>query len=154
MAPTPPYSKARLLKMELERRRGELDTGRLFNPPTATLKIFGIIELLEIILQDLDLQTLHLVRRFNTTFRNIIESSPTLRPLALGYNDPSASEILRHRFFRICPEGSSVFITHALGGVLFGTTVHISALTLGRTGRMHGMWEDILLHATSGHLEC
>ncbi|KAK3670183.1 hypothetical protein LTR78_009939 [Recurvomyces mirabilis] len=145
MARMPPCSKARLLKMELERR--------VFQP-TATLKIFGIVELLEAILQNLDLRTLHPFRRGNSIFKSIIESSPTLRPIAPGHNDPSACEVLRHRLLRICPEGSTVFVTHPLVGVLFGMTVHISTLTLGQIERVHGMWEDILLHATSGHLEC
>jgi len=120
-------------------------------------KVFAVVELLGLILENLDLCTLHTIRRVNSTFKHTIETSPMLRPTALGYNNPEASEVLRHRFFRICPEGSFVFVTHAYNGagVVFGMTLNVRPLTWGRTERLHGLWEDILLHvSTSGHLDC
>lgn len=105
---------------------------------------------MEAILASLELKQLHILQRVNSTFKNLITTSPSLREIALarnGYATEPRGLIhheygLRRRAFLVCDRGSDIcFPLHGYGYL----AVNVTLLASGHSKRTRAFWEGILL---------
>ncbi|KAK3670179.1 hypothetical protein LTR78_009935 [Recurvomyces mirabilis] len=127
-------------------------------PTTAAACVFGIVELLEIILANFELLELHILQGVDPSFRQTIRTSPVLRRIALGDDD---NRIGRHHrlltiivgaTFTVCDKGSRL----RNSGVSSSGMKVRAMITLVCEGsrRVDGFWREILLHAIDFDYDC
>ncbi|KAK4574453.1 hypothetical protein LTR86_001294 [Recurvomyces mirabilis] len=130
------------LKME------DKDKGKQVSGPAAAA-VFGTVELLVAILAGLELKQLHTIQRVNSTFKNVINGSPTLR--AIAHDKPPAGSRSPYRIasthvddntFTICSKGSTFRLTDSWD---YQLRADVSMLVSGQSERMHGLWEGMIV---------